>query len=72
MQVEEQIRKELEFVKRDKERLIEKNSDLSLAMKEISDDFKLYKEENERLKERIYINERSALTNVNGYPAESH
>jgi hypothetical protein len=38
---------------------------LALALKEISDDFKLSKEENERLKERLYINERLALTNLN-------
>lgn len=40
-QREDFLKKELENVKREKERLVDRNSELALALKEISDDMKL-------------------------------
>lgn len=55
------MKREIESLKRDKERLVDRNSDLALALKEATEDFKLQKEENERVRERLYIYERSSV-----------
>ncbi len=55
---EEQLRREIEGLKKEKERLVDKNSDLALALKESTEDYKLQKDENDRLKERLYLHER--------------
>ena len=54
------MKKEVDNLKREKERIVDKNSDLVLALTEVTEDYKLQKEENERLKERIFIYERSS------------
>jgi len=53
------MRKDIENLKREKERLVDRNSDLALAIKDQTEDYKLQREENERLRERLYMYERN-------------
>jgi hypothetical protein len=54
------LKKECEQLKREKERMSERQAELAMALKEVSDDYKLQKEENERLRERLNLCERQA------------
>lgn len=56
---EEQLKKEVDGLKKEKERLLDKNSDIAMALKEITEDYRLHKEENDRLRERIFLYERN-------------
>jgi len=55
-EVADSLRKELEHLKREKERQSERLSDLALALKEVTDDLRHQKEENERLRGRLAEN----------------
>ena len=59
IQNEEVLRKDIENLKREKERLVDRNSDLALALKDQTEDYQLQREENERLRERLYMYERN-------------
>lgn len=50
--------KEVELLKKDRERMSERQSELALALKEVSEDFKLQKDENSRLRDKINHYER--------------
>ncbi len=50
---EDQLKKEVDTVKRDKDKMSERQAELALALKDVSEDLKIQKDENERLKERI-------------------
>ena len=50
---EDQLKKEVDTVKRDKDKMSERQAELAMALKDVSEDLKLQKDENERLKERI-------------------
>jgi len=47
------------MLKREKERIVDRSSELALALKEATEDFKLQKDENERLRERLFIYEKN-------------
>jgi hypothetical protein len=47
------LKKDLENVKREKERMCDKYAELAIALKEVTDDLRQSKEEHERLKERL-------------------
>eukprot|EP00347_Sterkiella_histriomuscorum_P016871 403351526 len=57
---EELLRRDVEQLKKDKERMVDRNSDLALALKDMTEDYKLQREENERLKERLFLYERNS------------
>ncbi|CDW75884.1 UNKNOWN [Stylonychia lemnae] len=59
IQNEEFMRKEIDTLKREKERLVDRNSDLALALKDQTEDYKILREENERLRERLFMYERN-------------
>lgn len=48
-------------MKRDKDRMSERQSELALALKEVTEDFKLQQYENERLREKILCFERNSF-----------
>ena len=50
---EDQLKKEVDSVKMDKDKMSERQAELAMALKDVSEDLKLQKDENERLKERI-------------------
>ncbi len=54
---EEQARRELEHVRREKEKLVDKNSELAIALKQANDEIKIARDECERLKDKINIYE---------------
>jgi chromosome segregation ATPase len=56
---EDQLKKEVDTVKRDKDKMSERQAELALALKDVSEDLKFQKDENDRLKERISQYERS-------------
>lgn len=56
---EEYLKREIDSLKKEKEKVVDRNSDLALALKELTDDFKIQKDENDRLKERLFIYERT-------------
>ena len=81
---EEQARRELEHVKREKERLVDKTSEMALALKQAHDELRQYADEIDRLKEKIVFYEKTfPLTmtrhkkqfvpnlNLNSYPSSN-
>ena len=56
---EEQARRELEHVKREKERIVDKNSEMALALKQAHDELRSYSEEIDRLKDKITFYEKT-------------
>jgi hypothetical protein len=56
---EEQARRELEHVKKEKEKLVDKNSELAIALKQANDEIKMIIGENERLKEKVIFYEKT-------------
>lgn len=59
------MKKEVESMKRDKERMSERQTELAMALKDLTDDYKLAKDENERLRERITTYERPSHKHAN-------
>ena len=58
---EELLRKELDFcMKQEKEKMLERQQELVYAYEEISEDLKMQKDDNQRLKDRINVYERQA------------
>lgn len=58
-QREEQARRELEHVKKEKERLVDKTSELALALKQAHDEARAAREEADRLKEKVIFYEKT-------------
>ena len=56
---EDQARRELEHVKREKERLVDKNSEMALALKQAHDELRSYSDEIDKLKEKINFYEKT-------------
>ncbi len=56
---EDQARRELEHVKREKERLVDKNSEMALALKQAHDELRAYADEIDRLKDKITFYEKT-------------
>ena len=52
-QREDSLKKDLENVKREKERMCDKYAELAIALKEVTDELRQSKEENERLRDRV-------------------
>lgn len=52
------MRMVIEQLRNDKEKLVDRNSDLALALKDMTEDYKKQKEENDKIKERLYLFER--------------
>lgn len=48
-------------MKREKDKMSERQAEMALALKDVTEDFKIQREENDRLKERISIYERQSL-----------
>jgi hypothetical protein len=61
IQTEEVLKRDIDMLKREKERIVDRNSDLALALKEVTEDFKLQKDECERLRERLNIYEKNQM-----------
>jgi hypothetical protein len=56
---EDQARRELDVVKKEKERLVDKNSEFAIALKQANDEMRALRAENERLKEKINFYEKT-------------
>ena len=66
IQAEEILKREIDLLKREKEKLVDRSSELALALKEATEDFKLQKDENERLRERLCIYEKNHCAPTRG------
>ncbi len=56
---EEQARRELQHVKREKEKLVDQNSQMALALKQANDELKQARQQIELLKEKIHFYEKT-------------
>ena len=47
------LRRELDSLKKEKERLVDRNSELALALKDVTEDYRQQREESDRLREKL-------------------
>lgn len=62
---EDNARRELEIVKKEKERLVDKNSELALALKQANDELKASRDEQIKLKEKVNFYEKTLPLTLN-------
>lgn len=56
---EDQARRELEHVKKEKEKLVDKNAEMALALKQAHDELRQIREDADRLKDKVIFYEKT-------------
>lgn len=62
---EDQARRELENIRKEKEKLVDKNSDLAMALKQAHDDLRSSRDEIDRLKDKVTFYEKTFPLSLN-------